>query len=86
MSDERIAESLLVKQASSNSDRPNVVSVTDSKQSYLPLMGHGGSSIMHPVTYNQSPSKSFGSYLVATEEVGACVTYSGERGQLQGTA
>jgi Cytochrome P450 len=44
VSDETIAEELLVKRAKYNSDRPAMMSVTDSKSSeggmeYLPLMG-----------------------------------------------
>lgn len=44
VSDEEIAEELLVKRAKYNSDRPRMQSVTDSKSSeggmeYLPLMG-----------------------------------------------
>ncbi len=44
ISDEKIAEELLVKRAKFNSDRPRMMSVTDSKSSdggmeYLPLMG-----------------------------------------------
>lgn len=49
ISDERIAEELLVKRARFNSDRPMMRSVTDSKSSeggmeYLPLMGKNGNS------------------------------------------
>lgn len=44
ISDEKIAEELLVKRARFNSDRPRMMSVTDSKSTdggmeYLPLMG-----------------------------------------------
>lgn len=44
ISDEKIAEELLVKRAKFNSDRPRMMSVTDSKSTdggmeYLPLMG-----------------------------------------------
>ena len=39
VSDEKIAEDLLVKRAKTNSDRPKVPSLFDSKHDYLPLMG-----------------------------------------------
>lgn len=39
VSDEKIAEELLVKRAKWNSDRPKVPSLFDSKHEYLPLMG-----------------------------------------------
>ena len=50
VSDEKIAEELLVKRAKVNSDRPRMMSVTDSKSTeggmeYLPLMGKNGAHL-----------------------------------------
>lgn len=47
VSDEKVAEDLLVKKAKTNSDRPEIRSLIDSKSSfgsmeYLPLMGKNG--------------------------------------------
>lgn len=47
VSDEKVAEDLLVKKAKFNSDRPTITSLIDSKSSfgsmeYLPLMGKNG--------------------------------------------
>lgn len=51
VSDERIAEELLVKRAKTNSDRPGVKSLFDSKSTfgsmeYLPLMGRNSKSLI----------------------------------------
>jgi Cytochrome P450 len=53
VSDESIAEELLVKRAKYNSDRPQMRSVTDSKSTeggmeYLPLMGRNRWATLHP--------------------------------------
>lgn len=53
VSDEKVAEDLLVKRAKYNSDRPMMRSVTDSKSSeggmeYLPLMGKNRKLAGHP--------------------------------------
>ena len=55
VSDEKIAEELLVKRAKTNSDRPRMMSVTDSKSTdggmeYLPLMGRN-SEANHASSY-----------------------------------
>lgn len=42
VSEEKIAEELLVKRSKYNSDRPSVKSLFDSKREYLPLMGKNG--------------------------------------------
>lgn len=47
VSDEQIAEDLLVKRAKTNSDRPSVRSLFDSKHEYLPMMGRNRKSIHH---------------------------------------
>jgi len=58
VSDEKIAEDLLVKRAKYNSDRPAVPSLFDSKSTngsmeYLPLMGHNrkSTSILYRMRY-----------------------------------
>lgn len=45
VSEEKIAEELLVKKAKHNSDRPKVPSLFDSKHDYLPLMGKNRKSM-----------------------------------------
>ena len=57
ISDEKIAEELLVKRARTNSDRPRMMSVTDSKSTdggmeYLPLMGRNSKTRDVPLTYS----------------------------------
>lgn len=52
VSDEKIAEDLLVKKAKYNSDRPAVPSLFDSKSThgsmeYLPLMGHNRTCLLY---------------------------------------
>lgn len=59
VSDEKIAEDLLVKKAKYNSDRPAVPSLFDSKSThgsmeYLPLMGHNRKSTSRYLSYLKS--------------------------------
>jgi Cytochrome P450 len=54
ISDEKIAEELLINRAKHNSDRPQMRSVTDSKSTdggmeYLPLMGRNRKTLSLPV-------------------------------------
>lgn len=66
VSDEKVAEDLLVKKARFNSDRPTITSLFDSKSSfgsmeYLPLMGKNGKQSSHDLLVGAKITRILGS-------------------------
>jgi hypothetical protein len=78
VSDEQVAEELLVRRAKINSDRPAIKSLFDSKSTYgsmeyLPLMGHN--SKLFPVPHQCEAPLIKSRILVAPATLGTCHAY-----------